>query len=77
MTSFSFLLAKSGGDLRRRDRICRKGNQRLSLEQCRDAFGLRALKSDFGKAVLRDFDGAPAARIFDLRSFICATVIPA
>jgi hypothetical protein len=53
------------------------GDERLTLEQIDDVFGLRALKSKLGQAVLRDFDGAAGLRIFVRRSFICATVRPA
>jgi hypothetical protein len=51
-------LGEIGRDLRRCNRIVRKGDQRLSDEQILDPFGFRALKSDSGETVLRDFDGA-------------------
>jgi hypothetical protein len=45
-----------------------RSNQRLTLEKIRHPFRLRALKSDFGQAVLRDLDGA--ARCTHLRTKI-------
>src|SRR5690606_33181325 len=39
-------------------------NYSLSSEQICNAFGLRALKSDFGKTVLRDFNGAACCTDF-------------
>jgi hypothetical protein len=57
-------LGEIGSDLRRRNRILRIGNQRLSLEQIDDASGVRALKSDFGETVLRDFDGTAGCAHF-------------
>ena len=36
-------------------------DERLTLEEIRDLLRLRALKSDLGQAVLRDFDGAASS----------------
>jgi hypothetical protein len=50
-------LGEVGGDLGRRDRIARGGDQGRSLEQGTDGRDVRAFESDLGEAVLRDLHG--------------------
>ena len=47
-------LGEIDGDLRRRHRIARKGDQGRPLEKRRDRSDVAAFESDLGEAVLRD-----------------------